>query len=1523
MDNPIKKKSLIPRMFKAFTFYFFVVLAVFFGYVELFGGVKTINGVLPTGGAVGEIDTSFSDFVSNMTSMRSIYLEDLQFTFESSKTKLSLSADVALDMATKELCVDADLNLNGKLYNVGVAYVAPEVYVSIGDSTYRFISSTEQGELDLSGVVGFISQKLQIDLSFLDELQKKLGIDFNDIDMSALLSQLSISTKKADGQVKISIIAMNLVEAMIVCDEQCVMQSATVNGINIGSNVLSLSAPKVEMNSENILDKIQTPASENVIDMGGLTDYAVYAQNLFTNKIVEADITVDVAGQKYAGKLIVDNSETAKVSVETKVEDIDVCVVYSDEQIYVKAGDFGVFAKLSDVLTWKDKLVEIIESKTSKSVSELVSEILDEYIGVNVEDIELQEEVKTFLKNLLSNSENIDVLLPSETNTTDDSFVMAWDNGLVVELSNEAKILSAVSVAYDNVSANIDFHIGEKQIELPTGCQDLNPILMKAENLLNYIEKGIFEFDFTVSYNGLDFVGTFKYSDGVIEIADVLAAGELANIRIENNNVYFSYGNMKLKFPVPENNGSDESKELQDTLSKLTSDTLGVEINFGVFEELLTMLSSYTAQDWKENLVVDLSGNQDDIRLSVSNKNGSSLSEILLANVTFKDNKLEAANVSIYEILTAHITLNDVEQSTIKTFDEEEYKEYSEDFVAGALDSLEVVTDVYGFSSDIAIRYSKTTFYGEIVALVVKDELNPANLGGFVPALSIHTTSLGLNSYIYLIGRTLYIDINGLQIYADLNETSINDVMSFIESKFGVSFGTSALSESMTALRVILPAIDQIYGSWITENGNGLQININDALWYGEQSRFEDIVLQAFITNYNNTIVPTKLVIGANIYDPNTLVYDDYSDAWLDAGTDESGNKLVIEDSITKELNFGAYFTNISVGRFAESIDRVFAIENRNYQDINKVMSNYGVSELSDFNSYSTVLTLVDTVYDYGMSLNYQIALSGTVSDETSEMKLGGDVVVSVADLGDEQEAKLDLFGGKSLKVQGNLDIITNGVQHLVDLLYSNVDEGLYLTYTHGNNIEKGNKFKAKISNTNMSEIISMLVKFANLNLSDSMKQAWNIDYCSTDFSYVQSLLGLGETDIGGEVSKADVALNSVESITKMLGLIKLEKVVGELGLATTTLSVELKLNENVAPAKVSLVLREELQDGVVVTMLRQIKIENFEFGGKNVELTVDIEDFSEESFNYDTASEHIDFSDVSKLIDTLVTTVNTKNFTFNGDIAVNLGGVVKLDMALDLYISIEDINNPYIFAQVILDTNAIADMVFNGSFDKRLITYEYQDGVLIFHRFSKKKEYDSGLLWRPWEKVVEDSVSRNSYAKDEIIPNLTPIILDSLGMKETFLGINLPNMIVNIIKNINVNPTLEEALIGFTTDANCENTVITLNGANLLGDGAENINLNLGATKYNGYTYDDKGAVIDKTYSCIDSITGLNLKMSGVDISLNLYSRNDVDSYQTTAYELKSSYKGASTGVCGGRTLYTNRYYRTQYINTVGGIYA
>ncbi len=1523
MDNPIKKKSLMPRMFRAFTFYFFITLAVFFGYVELFGGVKTINGTLPENEAQGEIDMSFSNFVNNMMSMQNIYVEDLQLDFEGGGMSISASVDIAVDMATKQIALDAKVNVDGNKYDLGVVYAEPEVFVSVNDKTYKFVTSSEEGSLDFSELMRFlvgISKDINIDTSGLDKVLTSLGIDLKNLDMATLLDQLDISTKKSEGEVKISIIAFNHVEVMIVCDEDCFMKSATLKGMNIGSNSLLMSVPKVEMNINNISEKIEAPRDKVLVDMSALTDYSVYTQNLFTNDFVQADIKVEASGKIYDAKIHLDNSGKTKLNISTEVEGYAISVAYVNDTIFVKANDYGVSISVEDLKYWKDRIITIIEEKTSKSVTELLNELLDKYINTD-ESADFVGKLQSYIKNLMSSSENFGLYLPSEAENSENKFVMKWADKFVVELEKQDNMLSSLTANCKDVNVNINFKVVDFGVEAPIDCEDLSAVLTKLDNLLNYIENGVYEFDFNVSYNGLDFAGKFKYAKNVFEISDVLIAGEIANIRIENGFVYFSYGNMKLKIDVPENDGSDQSVNFRETLSKFLSDTMGVEINFGKFEELLNMIVNYSAEDWKTKLVLTLSGNPNDFTLTTSNKTENGLSKILTAKVTFKDDKIDTAKISLYDILTADIKVDNVAESTIKPFDEEQYKDYSTDFMAGALDSLEVVSNVYGFSSDIAIRYSKTTFYGEVVAMLVKTENNLYAIDGYLPAVSIHTTSLGLNSYIYIIGQTLYLDINGLQVCADLTETTINEILQFVEQKFGMKLAGegNALAGGMEAVKIILPAIDKIYGSWLTVGGNGVQVNIDDALWYGKDSRFEDIVLQAFVQNSNHVIMPTKLVLGANIYDPNTLVYDDYSDAWLYAGEDENGNKNIIEDAVTKNLNFGAYFTNISVGTFAESIDRVFDISDKKYENLSSVLSNYGVTKLSDFNSYKTVLTLAESVYDYAMSMNYQVSIDASMTDEMSKLEFGGDIIVSVDDLKEGQSSALDLFGGKSLKVQGNLDINNNGTKHLVDLLYSNVDEGMYLTYSHGSNIDKGNKFKAKIENANMSEIVSMIVKFANLGLSDNMKQAWNISNCTTDFSYIQALLGLGKTEIEDPISKADNLLNSVENITKMLGKIKLEKYLAENGLNNILLTVELKLNENVAPAIVSIVLKEEVVGDIVVAKLRQISINDLVFGGKTINLAIDVQDFDEINFDYDKTQEHIVFSDITKIVDSAVNTMNQREITYQGSFLVDLGAAGKIELSnMHLYVKLP---NPktneklYLQAEYDIKADSLAALLIEGSDSKkRSAIIEYKDGqISVVERFEK-------LEWFQYKTKYKTA----SCALSELgnIDNLKSVVYTALGLNGT--GETTINAVINNIKF--PTPTIEELITDFTS--NMGEYCLALNGKHLTGmDDSDTFKIKLkdsqnyevkvsnpdmikdyGQMDENG-NYMPYNAVVKFIDSIRCDANDKPLKASIAKISFNLTSANEQYTF------LQYSANGLNLG---GNTIASNEQFRQNYFSFV-----
>ena len=58
------------------------------------------------------------------------------------------------------------------------------------------------------------------------------------------------------------------------------------------------------------------------------------------------------------------------------------------------------------------------------------------------------------------------------------------------------------------------------------------------------------------------------------------------------------------------------------------------------------------------------------------------------------------------------------------------------------------------------------------------------------------------------------------------------------------------------------------------------------------------------------TIVPTEVVFGANIHDPNTKVYDSYDEYLL------KENDEVFETLDTKDLNFAVYLKDIDQCRY-------------------------------------------------------------------------------------------------------------------------------------------------------------------------------------------------------------------------------------------------------------------------------------------------------------------------------------------------------------------------------------------------------------------------------------------------------------------------------------------------------------------------------------------------------------------------------------------------------------------------------
>lgn len=845
-------------------------------------------------------------------------------------------------------------------------------------------------------------------------------------------------------------------------------------------------------------------------------------------------------------------------------------------------------------------------------------------------------------------------------------------------------------------------------IEIPEQYEDLKSVLPKIKVLIDYVNNGVYEFDFNLAYNSLNFEGTFKYYENNFEIPNMVVCGENVYVRMQDNVLYFAFGNMKFKFDI--NGANTSSSDISELLNKVTSDTMGVEIDFGVFAELIDMFKNYSLEDYLTKLILDISGSSDSIDISISNKKEYSVSKILTANVLFKENKLEKVSLDLYGVLNANITVLNTNNSTISEFNPEDYQDYSDDIVDGILDTFKVSDNAYAFGSDIAIRYSNNQFYGEIVAMLV--ESTNGIVGNYMPAISLYTTSLDFSTYVYLIGKNVYIDINGLQITADLSETTINEIIDFAEQKFGLSLSANAnaLETATEMFKIVLPAIDRIYGSWISGDvGSGIQIDINSDLWYAENSRFYDIVVQAFVECSDNIIMPTEIVLGANIDDPNTNVYDDYSEYWL-----KDGNN-VLEHEVTKDLNFAVYFNNIAVGNYIENLGNIF-VSDSGYNNIIAVKSNYGVSNLSEFNSYSTVLDMVGTVYDYAMSFKYGIDVKGTIASKDSLIEISrGDIYFEVGDVPDGQSNKFEFIEGKSLNIQGGFTIVNNGSAVSVDLMYESLKSNdIYFTYA----LSETNKFRAKINDSNLDDIIKV----------------------------AQKLIGSQGDSLQDSISKIDQILSSVTNFTKIIKEINLST--DDLG--QTILQVKLDIEGNGNVGTVKLVLnKDENNNG----KLDKISISNLNISGNVVNLEIAVNNSRNDSFDYlaeNPAEEHIDFSGANELINAVINTSELNYYEIDGSLNIN-GNLIGIDInwnvPVNIKIKLDENRNPEVMAVVgeipaVIGVNNDVPYEFGDteSGSGRMLYVYYKDGYVYFYR----TEYVNimfGASKRKYEKKLKVSI--------------------------------------------------------------------------------------------------------------------------------------------------------------------------------------
>ncbi len=1580
MRNPNKTENrFCSKLFKALTLYMVIVLCTFFGYIMIFGNVQT-DFTLPSGDTSADEQTKFESLLGEIMSATNLDA-DINLTISSNDLDLGVEGNLKFDIKSFDFSTDLAIKLNDSDISLKAfknSDLDDFVYLTLNGNSYKL----NLEEADLSSILS----DFDIDLSslvdmdaLLDALSRYTGVDLKNLDVNELLSQLEVEETETENGYTFTVFLGSL-KATLNCDKEYNNLSLKLREINIKDFYINLSVGNMNINAPNF-DIDDTPNGDET-DLTSLTQIIENAKLTDNVYAVSGDLNVKYLDNEIDGTisavLVKDGDKFVPyLRFNANIKDINIYAYLVDDTIYLSVDNINIKFNLTE--TSIDEVKDFIENdlgvEFDAGVLETINVILpaleDVHINwldngfeakvseitvenmVKFKNIVLQAFLKTENDNILPDSLNLnaDIEMLNGNENLNGSINFALSN---VEIGKNANYLADFNFdenysKLESLVTNLgetklsEFIKGENLIDMASNFVDVQNLTFNLNTTIKSEEtsvklEGKIKFDIsTLSFNAML---TAEFDGAIIDLTiygeDIKNTQELYLV-VAGKSLKLDLKQLDIQALTSELGVSAETANILETISKYIGIDL-VNFDIGQIPELLKELYIYETETDKD----------------------------ISYEIAFRDYKVS---------LNFDKVLNDYDLAVNELFIEELYiklainnlvindKDFAFDYVPtgteeditslfNIVDNMTLRENTYAISGDLAVRYSTTSFYGNVLAILVKDGEN------LVPYVRVYTSSMNLSTYIYLLDNEVYVDLQGLRIKVDLSENSLNEIMDFL-AKFGINIDSSMTS----SFNIVLPALKNISFNWIE---GGMQINVNDNLWYGENSYFADIVIQAFGQSINNEILPTQIVLGANIVDPNTDIYDSYE-----------GYLLKDEQPVTQNKNFAVYLDNVLLGKNVNYVNDIQF--DSAYENVTLLNSNSGLVSVDEFNDISVVLESFEAVENYIFSYEYQMNLEALVNN----IAVGGSVRVDVTENDSDTLANDDegftLFGGKNLEVQGDFKIdVTNQVvgedssvveektTHRVALLYDSdetdssgaINEdygGLYFSYAHGEFLDengnfiinsdentKDSIFRGRIKNANMSDMISMILGFMNIQLDAETMESWNLKESTTDFSYIHSLLGMDKQDVSGDVD-IDAILSDVSFFLDMLNNINLTQSIDvETGLKTVKLEISLNeislseenkinsMDNNLGTLTLILQEEQEIVEGITVNklILRELSAENITIDGQTIDLIkVEFSDFDSGEFNYldiHSPKKHHDLSNLPTFMDMAVNTLNTKNFTFNGTVSIDMLGLVTLDMGLDLYISIEDINNPYIFAQVELQTSTIASWVFNGDFDTRIITYEYNNGNLTFHRYSVTNEsgyWKNGWLWTiaSWTKVVEDSVSKNTYASSEILDNITQIVLDSFGIKESFLGINIPNMIMELINSIEINPTLEETLLAFSADETCENMTLTLDGASLLGDdSAEDMNINLGAKKYAGYYVDSNGNKIDKVYSFIDSITGLTIDITGVSVTFDLYSNNDADSYATNAYQLKSSYEDNSGTNVGGKLLYTNHYYRNQYMNSV-----
>ena len=1417
-----------------------------------------------------------------------VQAENITFNLDAKMGQIALSGTGKFDIPSMSFNLDLELNIKGdndglslKFFLYGEDIVNTKtIYMTIGERSFK-VDITQMNLESLLAEFG-----VSVDTTgLIEKIESELKIDFENIDLLDILKNLELTETKTD--VLSYAISLNGNSVIVKFNEETGAFAVDFSKMIDGDEV-QISLSNILTNAPDFTLFTPTGDETDISKIFDIVEDAKIAENAYA---LSSRINVTVGETEFDGEVsakIVDNLPILRAKVTAF--GTEAYVYYINNRLYLSVENLNLFLDINNFDY--DAITEILNrfdveldkenfeaiSVTLPALSAISVEILENEFNVDISDVIKVGDVE--ISGVSASFETItesDNILPNSLNLTFNMATSDWQNNVQLTLNN-IKIGESAEGLNDTV-------FGEEPLSLMTknglvsveDFVDLNNLLkvaktaVQAENITFNLDakmgqialSGTGKFDIpSMSFN-LDLELNIKGDNDGLSLKFFLYGEDIVNTKT----IYMTIGERSFKVDITQMNLESLLAEFGvsvDTTGLIEKIESELKIDFENID-LLDILKNLELTETKTDVLsyaISLNGNS--VIVKFNEETGA------FAVDFSKMIDGDEVQISLSNILTnapdfTLFTPTGDETDISKIFD--------------IVEDAKIAEDTYALSADLYVRYSASTFEGDILAMLLKDGNN------LVPYVRVKTSAMSLETYIYLIDETVYVDLQGLRISADLNEGSVDTIMNFI-TDLGLDVG--GLDGLTTAFNVTLPALSTISANWID---GGVRIYAGD-IAYTETARFEDIVIDAFGALSNGKVLLDKLVVGANIVnltdgDANARNVTSLSKPFSTSGERNGEFK---EDAITSDKNFAVYLTGLRIGQSVLFKEDIVFDENGN---VVSLCGNGGVYEVGDFTNYQTLLPLVEKVYNYvTKSNNFQVGLTANIGGNA----LSGDVVMSLTD-----DVNSPLFGGRGLKVQGDLTLESGAESKHAFSIYYNSDRdaydnsgnalsGLFFTYAHNEFIENNTKFRGRIEDGNMSDLISMILGIANVDIDED--NAWNLKNSTTDFSFLHQLLGIGENDIGEDIGKVDGILKDVSGVLKML-----KKISFEATDSNYSLIVDFDLGATNADAKSGSIASENIGK-IEILFDNSGNLTNISFSlGDDLSANVEILAYDEESFNYfdnNSFDSHHNLSSLPEFMDIAVNTLNTKNVNFTGSVSVNIISLATIKLGIDLHISFE--NGIYAYAEINVKQEGLAFMAV-GTYKERISTITLENGVLKLNRWTDKR-------------IGSDENFNKEYSLSEIAGQdaIVQLITDILGLNDLAKGI-----IKSALENMEIpNPTIEEAIKSFSFDD--KQYTLGLNMTNLMGvevkgkDNSDVVYVELGKSKeYLAQVNNSELGQYKKSHVFIESISTF-LSIGGyVDINLTLNS-HDGDSYSPNREQY---------------TFYTNDHYRGEYIDNIGSLVA